>query len=78
MAYVFSQNKYHFDQCGHFSQVGPFEKPCFLIVASHNKLIYPLGSLLLDVVSVNFLIFLKIYIYFHILFPNIQNLIITN
>jgi hypothetical protein len=27
MPHVFSQNEHHFDQCGHFSQVEPFEEP---------------------------------------------------
>jgi hypothetical protein len=27
MPYAFSQSEHPFDQCGHFSQVEPFEKP---------------------------------------------------
>jgi hypothetical protein len=27
MAHALNQNKHHFGQCGHFSQVKPFEKP---------------------------------------------------
>jgi hypothetical protein len=27
MLHVFSQNEHPFGQCGHFSQVEPFEKP---------------------------------------------------
>jgi hypothetical protein len=32
MLQAFSQNDHPLSQCGHFIQVGPFEKSCFLIV----------------------------------------------
>jgi hypothetical protein len=32
MPHAFSQNKHPFDQCGHFNQVEPFEKPRFVVV----------------------------------------------
>ncbi len=34
MPHAFSQNERPFSQCGHFSQVKPFEKPWFLIVST--------------------------------------------
>ncbi len=32
MTHVFSQSEHPFGQCGHFSQVEPFEKPWFLVM----------------------------------------------
>ncbi len=35
MAHTFSQNKHPFGQCGHLSQIQPFEKSQFVIVQGH-------------------------------------------
>ncbi len=34
MLHAFSHNEHSFDQCGHFSQVEPFEKPWFFIMTT--------------------------------------------
>jgi hypothetical protein len=34
MPHGFSQNEHPFGQCGHLSQIEPFEKPWFLVVIS--------------------------------------------
>jgi len=34
MPHAFSHNEHSFDQCGHFSQVEPFEKPRFFIMTT--------------------------------------------
>jgi hypothetical protein len=36
MPHAFNQNKHPFGQCGHFSQVEPFEKPWFVVVKLQN------------------------------------------